>query len=255
LAEESDLLNIMIENLQTFFAIESTSFIRYWFEQLIFALVSWIPSLLGIGFRALLYKLILNADGLVFIQTGVILKQPRNITLHNGVYLDHRVYLHGCPHGIEIEEGTRIMHNAEIHVFNFRNLPNARIKIGKNCVIGPYNVIMGHGGTVIGNHVILAPRVSILPVNHNYDDRAHPVRDQGITATGIIIEDDVWVGAHAIILDGVRIGRGSVVGAGSVVTRDVPAYSLVAGTPAKVVRTWSNDSDRAASQDQHTQEL
>jgi acetyltransferase-like isoleucine patch superfamily enzyme len=78
--------------------------------------------------------------------------------------------------------------------------------------------------------------VQILAVNHVFDDPARPFVEQGITAEGIAIEDDVWIGAGAIVTDGVRIGQGAVVAAGAVVTEDVPPHTVVAGVPARVVR-------------------
>lgn len=229
----------LIERLQTFFAVESTSLPRYVWEQTVLAIFETIPSIVGIALRSMVYRSIMTLNGTVAIQSNVLFKQPENITMEDGVYLDHRVYIHACKHGVHIGRNTRVMYNAELHVFNFRDLPNAGIWIGENCVIGPYNIIMGHGGTHIGNNVIIAPRVSILPVNHNYDDASQPIREQGLDTQGIVIEDDVWIGAGAILLDGVRVGKGSVVGAGSVITRDVPPYSLVAGSPAKLIKQWS----------------
>jgi len=221
--------------------MESTSIYRYCLEQTTFAVFAWVPTLIGIILRSLIYRLLMNINGNVIIQSGVIIKRAKDITLHNGVYLDHGVYLHAMPSGIEIGAGSRIMYNTEVHVFNFRNLENSHITIGENCVIGPYNIILGQGGTTIGNNVIIAPRVSILPINHYYQDTKRPIKDQGISAKGIIIEDDVWIGHGATILDGVKIMRGSVIGAGAVVNKDVPAYSLVAGPLAEVKKngtTW-----------------
>jgi acetyltransferase-like isoleucine patch superfamily enzyme len=229
----------MLEQLRIFFAVESTSPVRYWAEQVVFGLVGWMPSLVGILLRAIVYRPLLRMEGWVAIQSDVILKQARNISLQNGVYLDHGVYIHACPNGVRIGSGTRVMYGAELHVFNFRDLPNAGITIGSQGVVGPYSVIFGHGGTSIGNNVIIAPRVSILPINHYYDNPHIPIRQQGIEAKGIRIEDDAWIGAGAKILDGVCIGRGSVVGAGAVVTQDVSAYTMVVGVPARPVQSWA----------------
>jgi acetyltransferase-like isoleucine patch superfamily enzyme len=230
----------MLKRLKLYFSIESSNFFHYWFEQLFFFLFGWIPSLIGIIIRSFFYRFLLQSKGKFFIQTGVILKQPRNITLHDGVYLDNRVYIHATPHGIEIGANTRVMLNAELHVYNFRGLPSSRISIGENSVIGPFSIIMGHGGTSIGDNVIISPRVSILPINHLFENKNIPIREQGISAHGITIENNVWIGAGAIILDGVHIGQGSVVGAGAVVTKDVPPYTMVLGVPARVIRDLSS---------------
>jgi acetyltransferase-like isoleucine patch superfamily enzyme len=110
------------------------------------------------------------------------------------------------------------------------------IRIGSNVGINPYCIIYGHGGVEIGNDVLIAARVTLVSAEHVFERRDLPIRSQGITAKGIRIEDDVWIGAQAVVLDGVSIGRGAVVGAGSVVTRSVSPYQVVAGSPARVVR-------------------
>jgi len=228
----------LVGKLKLYFNIESTSLLRYCVENIIIGLFGWVPSVLGIVIRLFFYRLILNAKKFFIVQSGVILKQPQNITLHKGVYLDHRVYLHACLNGIEIGENTRIMYNAQLHVYNFRDIPNAGIKIGKNCVVGPYTFISGQGGTTIGDNVIIAPHVVIVPVNHGYEKSDIPIREQGITTRGVTIDDDVWIGAGVTILDDVHIGKGSVLGAGTVVTESVPQYTLVVGAKQKVIRSW-----------------
>lgn len=95
---------------------------------------------------------------------------------------------------------------------------------------------MGQGGVEIGDRVYTSPFTQIIAVNHVFDDPEQPFITQGITAEGIRIEDDVWIGSGAIITDGVRVGRGAVVAAGAVVTQDVPAHAVVAGIPAKKIR-------------------
>ena len=83
---------------------------------------------------------------------------------------------------------------------------------------------------------MLAPRVQVLAVDHLFGDPSRPVIRQGIATRGIVVEDGAWIGAGAILLDGVTVGKRAVVGAGAVVTRDVPARTLVVGVPARVVR-------------------
>lgn len=223
-------------NLRLYVSRQAASHGRYVLEQLLFALVGWVPAIVGVALRALSYRLILRMDGMAAIENGVRLRFASNIRLGRGVYIDNGVYLHASPNGIEIGEGSFVMHHAELHVYNFRNIPHSGIRIGHNCLISEFNVLRGQGGITIGDNVYTAPLVQILAVNHVCDDPTRPIIEQGITAKGIVVEDNAWIGAGSIILDGVRVGKGAVVGAGSVVTEDVPPHSVVAGVPAKVVR-------------------
>jgi acetyltransferase-like isoleucine patch superfamily enzyme len=229
------------ERLRLYLKTQSTGIGRYWVEELLFFLFGWIPTVIGIFTRALIYRLVIRGEGFFAIEKGVMIKQARNLWLGRNVYLDSQAYLHACPQGIRIGEGTRIMHGAQLNVYNFRNLKGSEIVIGKNCVVGSFCLIMGQGGTRIGDDVIIAPRVSIYPMDHNYQDTGKLIREQGITCRGIEIGDNVWIGAGAIILDGVKIGRGSVIGAGAVVSRDIPERSLALGCPARVVRSLGSD--------------
>ncbi len=209
---------------------------EYLWQGLWTTLLGGVPGLLGIGLRGLAYRLILRMDGLAAIEAGVRVRHARNIRLGRGVYLDHGVYLHGTSGGIEIGDDTCVMHNTELHVFNFRDLPHAFIRIGRGTFIGESVVVRGQGGVTIGNSVLIAPMAKIMAVNHGFGDITRPVIDQGISARGIVIEDGAWIGAGAVVLDGVHIGRGAILGANAVATRDVPAHCLAVGNPARVIR-------------------
>ncbi len=111
------------------------------------------------------------------------------------------------------------------------------IKIGKKCSVNPFSVLLGYGGIEIGDHVRIAAHASIIAFNHNFDSLSETIYKQGNNAKGIKIEDDVWIGTSVRILDGVTIGTGSVIGAGSVVTKNIPPYSVAVGVPAKVIKT------------------
>jgi acetyltransferase-like isoleucine patch superfamily enzyme len=113
--------------------------------------------------------------------------------------------------------------------------PGSYIHIGERCGIGEYSSVGGSGGVSIGKDTIIGQYFSAHPENHNFSDPMRPIREQGTTRRRIEIEDDCWLGARVTVLGGVTIGRGSVIAAGSVVTRDVPPYSIVAGVPARVV--------------------
>jgi acetyltransferase-like isoleucine patch superfamily enzyme len=145
------------------------------------------------------------------------------------------------PSQIRIGSGTHI--RGELMTF-----PGGAIEIGASCYLGEGSRIWAAGTLTIGDRVLIAHLVSI------FDNLTHPLNPftrhwqyQRITHGGnpkgvdlgvrrVLIEDDVWIGCNSVVLRGVRIGQGAVIGAGSVVTKDVPAWSLVAGNPARVIR-------------------
>lgn len=192
--------------------------------------------------------MILHMDGWSAIENRVRLRFTDNIRLGHGVYLDQDTYLHACPNGIEIGSNTIIMHGAVLHVYNFRNLPHSGINIGHDSLVGEYTVIRGQGGVHIGNRVYTSPFSQIIAVNHVFDDPEQPFIDQGITAEGITIGDDVWVGSGAIITDGVHVGKGAVVAAGAVVTQDVPPHTIVGGVPAHLIKKIDEEDSRDRQQ-------
>ncbi len=225
----------VLQSTQLYLRRQASSLGRYILEQLFYLLFGWIPTLLGIGVRGLFYRAILHMHGWAAIENNVRIRFADQIHLSHGVYLDQGVYLHACPKGIAIGENTIVMHGAVLHVYNFRGLPDSGIKIGSDSLIGEYSVIRGQGGVTIGNRVYTSPFTQILAVNHVFDDPSHPFIDQGITAEGITIEDDVWLGGGVIITDGTRVGHHSIVAAGAVVTRDVDPYTIVGGVPARPI--------------------
>ncbi len=226
----------MLKELAYYLKSQSTSVPRYILEQIVMFFLSSLPGLLGVGLRGLAYKLLLKAEGLPVIEHHVRLLCPANIRLGKQVYLDSQVYLHALPGGITIGAGTSLMHGTIFHVFNYRDLPQAGITVGKHCFFGEYTCIRGQGGVTIGDGVYTGTHVQIMAVNHVYTDPNTFIKDQGITAEGIVIEDDVWLGSNVVVVDGVTIGKGSVVGAGALVTKSLPPYSIAVGVPARVVK-------------------
>lgn len=111
----------------------------------------------------------------------------------------------------------------------------AKLVIGDYSSINRGTIINCGGGVKIGKNVLIAPNVIIYSQNHNYKDKTIHIKDQGYIYKETIIEDDVWIAAGCIILPGVRVGKGSVIGAGSVVTKDVGEYRIVVGNPAKSI--------------------
>jgi acetyltransferase-like isoleucine patch superfamily enzyme len=209
---------------------------RYALEQLLQLALGWVPTLAGVALRGVFYRLMLTMEGWAAVENGVRLRFASRIRLGHGAYLDQGVYIHACPNGVEIGSGTLVMHGAVLHVYNFRDLPHSGIRIGRDSLIGEYTVIRGQGGVTIGDRVYTSPLVQMVAVDHVFDDPDRPFVEQGITARGIVVEDDVWIGSGAVLTDGVRVGQGAVVAASAVVTQDVPPHTVVGGVPARVIR-------------------
>lgn len=170
-----------------------------------------------------------------------------------GGWVSLRARIHGSPRQVYVEKGSFVQEYASlackgsgtkieigsgtfINPYAKLNTTGGFIKIGKDCCIHSFCVLYGAGGLTIGDHVRMATHAIVVGGNHGFDNPDLPLHEQEGTAKGIAIGDDVWIGAGAIILDGVTIGAHSVIGAGSVVTKDIPAESVAMGVPAKVTR-------------------
>lgn len=141
-------------------------------------------------------------------------KPLRNFLAQN--ILDH------CGHNVWIDDRVKFGSG------NGRRLGN-NSGLGSNAQIGKH--------TDIGDNVMMGPNVTIITRNHRFDSTEIPMNDQGYyDHEPVIIEDDVWIGNNVIILPGVRIGKGSIIGAGAVVTKNITPYSIVGGVPAKLIR-------------------
>ncbi len=110
------------------------------------------------------------------------------------------------------------------------------LQIGKHSSVNEWVYIQALGGVEIGNGVRIAARASLLSVNHVFDNPEIPIYQQGLDLDKIVVDDDVWIGMNSVILAGVKIGKGAIIAAGAVVTKDVPEFAIVGGTPAKVLR-------------------
>ena len=108
------------------------------------------------------------------------------------------------------------------------------VTIGDHTRIGIHSTIIGP--VCIGSHVHLAQGITVTALNHRYEDKKRRIDEQGVSTQPVVISDDVWIGANAVILPGVTIGRHAVVAAGAVVTKDVPDYCMVGGVPAKIIK-------------------
>jgi acetyltransferase-like isoleucine patch superfamily enzyme len=112
------------------------------------------------------------------------------------------------------------------------------IVIGDHSGLNPYVVI--YGNVRLGRYNMVAPHVVLAGGDHRFDDATRPMKVQGHVSRGIKTDDDVWIGANAVVVDGVHIGQGAIVAAGAVVTKDVEPYAIVGGNPAKVIKYRPN---------------
>ncbi|HSX59238.1 MAG TPA: acyltransferase [Tahibacter sp.] len=142
-----------------------------------------------------------------------------------------------------IEAGVRVLGDARIRLGDRVMLRrgvviagNGELRIGSGTTINDGCQISAFDSVRIGENCLFAPRVSVLDIDHRFDTRERPIRDQGCRTAPVVIGDDVWIGMNAVVLRGVHIGRGAIVAANSVVTRDVPEFAIVAGAPARLLR-------------------
>ena len=110
------------------------------------------------------------------------------------------------------------------------------LKVGDNSNIGPYSYIGCSGFISIGDNVMISPRVSLFAENHNFSSKKIPMKEEGVTKRDITIGNDCWIAANSTVLAGVKIGDGVIVAAGSVVTKNVEPFTIVAGNPAKIIK-------------------
>ncbi len=143
----------------------------------------------------------------------------------------------------DTKNGIEIGKNSNICRYSIINNAGGFIKIGNNTNIGDFCNLYGQGGLTIGDNVLVASCVQIVPNQHTYTDINLPISKQPCTAKGIFIDDGAWIGTNVVITDGVKIGKNSVIGAGSVVTKDVPDFSIVAGCPAKIIKKYNKETE------------
>jgi len=171
-----------------------------------------VPGKIGINIRRNYWKNKFGKAGKFTLDVECIILNPKNIFIGDDVNILNRGSLYANENGlIKIGDGTSININVSINASQ-----NGKIVIGKN--------------------VMIAPNVVLRSSNHNFKDLSIPMKLQGHSGGEIIICDDVWIGANATILPNVSIGKGSIIGAGAVVTKNIPDYSICVGVPAKVIK-------------------
>jgi len=183
-----------------------TEFI-YWIE----FFIKSIPGRTGQLVRRFFYGLLFKKSGVLKIGSGCQFISPKSMSFEGLTLINDNCYFNAEGGSISVGDWTAF---------------NSGVHINASC-----------GGTIyIGAHCPIGPGVVMRTANHNYSNAELNIQEQGHTFADIIVEDDCWIGANSIILSGVHIGKGAVIGAGSVVTKNIPSMAVAVGVPAKVIK-------------------
>jgi acetyltransferase-like isoleucine patch superfamily enzyme len=196
--------------------------------------------------RGLLKLLFLQRRiGIVFMGPGVNLRNAGMIRFGRGVTIERGVTIDGLStEGVEIGDDVTIGPYCVIRASLLSHLGKG-FRLGKHSALDAFSFVGASGGVWVGDRVIMGQHISFHAESHNFELLDHPIRDQGVTNKGIVIDDDCWVGSNVTFLDGVHVGTGCVIGAGAVVTKDIPPYSVAAGVPARVIDTRRQPENRS----------
>lgn len=210
-------------------------------EAILTTLVGWVPLSVGTMLRRLLYRAILARVGAaVEICPGVELINANCLELGDRVKIDRHVRIRNIGQNT-IQIGDRVTLNRGVDI-KMHSGNGGRIEIGQQTAIGPYTCLSGRHIT-IGQDCLIAPHVGIFASSHVFADPTRKIREQGQNYKGIVIENNCWLGSGVKVLDGVTIGEGSIIGANAVVTKDIPAYSIATGIPARIVQRRVAEED------------
>jgi len=166
------------------------------------------------------------------IKSPRFLRLEQNCTIRSGCFID-------APGPGFVMLGNDVNLNRNVYVGGF----GPALNIGDRTQLNRGVCVDGRGGVSIGTDVLIGPGAQLISYQHKFSDRNKTINTQGFSVAPIIVEDDVWIGANAVLVSGVTIGKGSVVGAGAVVTRSFPPYSIIAGVPARTIGTRGAPSD------------
>jgi acetyltransferase-like isoleucine patch superfamily enzyme len=190
------------------------------------------------------------------LKVVLFLKNPKGMLLGKGVTffniskikygkflrLGNQVYVSALSkNGIQFGDNVSIGAFSRVIVSTSLNEIGDKISIGNNVGIGEFAYLGGAGSLEIGDECIIGQYLSCHPENHNYQDTTISIRHQGVTRKGIKIGKNCWIGSKVTILDGVEIGNGSIIAAGSVVTKSFPENSIIGGIPAKLLKTRTHE--------------
>ncbi len=199
-------------------------------------LFSYLPGAAGLLLRSKLYPLLLGRCGRgVVFGCGVVLRHPHKIFMGDNVVIDDHCVLDAKGHtnqGLEIGNGVFIGRNTILSCKNGDIVLQDGANLGFNC-----EIFSGGAKVTVGKHVMMAAYSYLVGGGHEADSTERSPLEQARTATGITVGDGAWIGAGALVMDGLHLGEQSIVGAGAVVTKDVEAFAVAAGVPARFIRS------------------
>lgn len=186
----------------------------------------------------IVFLLNFKKPGLIFLGSHVKFFNMKNMQMGKWVKIDSGAYLSALgKQKLTLGNSVSIGAYSQLVISTSFNNIGEYIKIGNSVGLGQFASIGGSGGVSIGDNCIIGQYFSCHPENHNYQLTNVLIKDQGTTRASIQIGENCWIGAKVTILAGVTIGENSIIAAGAVVTKSMPANSIIAGVPAKVIKT------------------
>jgi acetyltransferase-like isoleucine patch superfamily enzyme len=202
--------------------------------ELVMLVSAWVPGALGLFLRSKLYPLILGKVGRnVVFGVNVTIRHPHKIAIGDNVVIDDNCCLDAKGtdnRGIAIGTGVFVGRNTILSCKNGDIIIDDHANLGFNCEIFSASRVR------VGRSILMAAYTYLVGGDHLYDRVDIPVLEQGRTARGIDVDDNVWLGTHVVVTDGSRVGRDAIIGAGAVVVGEIPEFAIAAGIPAKVMR-------------------
>lgn len=212
----------------------SASPVRFLGQGLLLTLFSCFPTVIGSVLRGTVYRAVLGGLGKkCFLEKNIRFFNPARLFLGDRVFLGEGSFFDvgGAAGPVTVGEDSHLARSVTVRT------QLGKVEIGKQVNIGAGSFLYGYGDISIGDYCLVANGVEIVGGDHTVDDLSRPMRFQGRSPRPVSIGEDVWIGTRAVILGGVSVGKGAVIGAGAVVTSDIPPLAVAAGVPARVLRS------------------
>jgi acetyltransferase-like isoleucine patch superfamily enzyme len=203
---------------------------RFLWQGAVLTVLYRLPTIWACILRGVVYRTVLGGIGsFCLVEADVRLHVPQRIFLGDRVFVGQYCYLDGQTSFLRLGDDVHLARSCTLRA------GERGITIYDGAGINTRTYVDGNGGVEVGRNALLSPGVQVISGNHVFDRTDVPIRNQGTAYGKVTIGEDCWLGTNVIVLPGVTIGRGSVVGAGAVVTGDLPDLSIALGVPARVV--------------------